>query len=307
MLAGMLRLAAFLCVFLLAGVARAETPRPPGWTAGGDDRAQELVDGLRKLVDDADRTRAASPRFLEELRKLARRHDKPWRVEVLYDDFGDGEYATNPAWTVAAGRFAVEWGYGLRSVVLPAAAQPAAQPAPAAKSEKFRPEDFAATLLKGFLQPKQQQAAPPPPPAPVTKAEIFTPRKLANAFEIRLELSSRSSVGRIEFGPYRGAARTTGYRLVYLPGAKPGLRLERSSQWGAGIIDAYDGPLNLEDGKPHRLDWTRGEDGAMTVSVDGKQVIAVTDRGFGDPFDGFVLINGGGDFGLHRILINGAR
>ena len=290
-----------------AGAARAEAPRPPGWSSGGGTETQKIVDQMRKLIDDADRKRAASPVFLEDLRKLARHYDQPWRVEVLYDDFGDGNFTANPTWTVASGRFAVEWGYGLRSVIR---ARPQAAPQPKSEPKKVEPKDLPALLLKGFLQqqqPRQQQpqAAQAAPPAPADKAEIFAPRKLTNAFSIRLEISSRVGEGRFEFGPYRGAGRVTGYRLVYLPRAKPGLRLVRASKWGAGIIDAYGETLALEDGKSHIVDWKRGGDGFMTVSVDGKQLIAVTDRGIGEPFDGFMLRNAGGDYGLRRILING--
>jgi hypothetical protein len=293
-----------------AAAARAEAPRPPGWATGGASESQEIIDQMRKLVDDADRKRAANPVFLEDLRNLARRYDRPWRVEVLYDDFSDGNFTANPAWTVAAGRFAVEWGYGLRSVILARAPQAAPQPRPEPKQAE--PQDLPGMLLKGFLQQQQrrrqrQQPAAVQPVQPVQpdKAEIFAARKLTNAFSIRLELSSRVGHGRFEFGPYRGASRATGYRLVYLPGAKPGLQLVRASQWGTGIVDAYGEALVLEDGKSHIVDWKRGENGFMTVAVDGKQVIAVTDRGFADPFDGFVLRNDGGDFGLTRILING--
>lgn len=295
--------------------ARAEAPRPPGWEATpADQKSQALVDNLRTLVDDADKRRSASPTFLDDLRKLAQRYDQPWRVELLYDDFGDGNYTANPVWTVAQGRFAVEWGYGLRSVIQTRAPEPkVAQQPRQQQQKKVRAADVAASLLGAFLKQPQQQTQPAPAPAPApaampaSKAEIFAPRRLGNAFAIKLELSSRQGTGRIEFGPYQGATRKAGYRLVYLPGAKPGLQLVRASEWGTAIIDAYGQALALEDGKRHLIEWTRQEDGLMTVAVDGKKLISITDRGFRDPFDGFVLANGGGDFGLHRIQIKGAK
>lgn len=295
----------------LAAPARAEAPRPPGWEAkAADQKSQALVDNLRTLVDDADKRRLASPTFLDDLRKLAQRYDQPWRVELLYDDFGDGNYTANPVWTVAQGRFAVEWGYGLRSVIQTRAPEPKVAQQPQ-QQKKVRPEDVAASLLGALLrQPQQQQQQSQTAPAqamPAGKAEIFAPRRLGNAFAIKLELSSRQGAGRIEFGPYQGATRKAGYRLAYLPGARPGLQLVRASEWGTGIIDAYGQALALEDGKRHLIEWTRREDGLMTVAVDGKTLISITDRGFRDPFDGFVLANSGGDFGLHRIQIRGAR
>ena len=43
----------------------------------------------------------------------------------------------------------------------------------------------------------------------------------------------------------------------------------------------------------------------MTVSVDGKTVISVTDRGFSDPFDGVRISNKTGDFIVKRITAIG--
>ena len=43
----------------------------------------------------------------------------------------------------------------------------------------------------------------------------------------------------------------------------------------------------------------------MTVAIDGKEMMRATDRGFRDPFDGFALVNRGGDYVLGRVAIHG--
>ena len=288
----------------LAPTATAQDQRSSYQTWPGaqtDKRSQELVDRLRSLIDEAARARAADPRFLNDLRELAGTYDWPWRVRLIDDDFHDGDFTRNPVWTVTSGRFAVEWGIGLRTVVTP-------PPAPAASQQReSRPEDLAVNLLGALLkqqsgqqQPAQQQQAGP------SQAEIHTARQMSNAFAARLELISRAPRGTLEFGPYQGADRATGYRLAYAPGATPSVKLLRVSKWGTGVIEAYPQKLNLEDGKPHVVEWTRDAKGRMDISLDGKKLFSTGDRDILQPFDGFMLVNRGGDYGIRRISIQGA-
>ncbi len=65
--------------------------------------------------------------------------------------------------------------------------------------------------------------------------------------------------------------------------------------------------MNLEDKKTHRLEWTRGTDGAMTVSIDAKQVLTATDLGFRQDFDGLRMVNRGGDYIFKRFAVYGTK
>ena len=71
--------------------------------------------------------------------------------------------------------------------------------------------------------------------------------------------------------------------------------------------ERYDEAVSLGDGQVHALTWTRGRDGAMRVALDGKTLMSVTDRSFKEPFDGFAMINAGGDYALRQIRIDGTE
>ncbi len=107
------------------------------------------------------------------------------------------------------------------------------------------------------------------------------------------------------FGPYQGGNRRAGYRLAYNPGGKPSLELLRVVRRSPRVIETHDEPVNLRDGRPHLLEWNRTGDGTMTVSIDSRELMRVQDRRFRDPFDGFTLINRGGDYAVRWIRIKG--
>ena len=67
-----------LAFFWVASPADAEVPRTGPQPSAGNEQVQKLVDELRALTDEADRNRTADPRFLRDLRGLARRYDYPF-------------------------------------------------------------------------------------------------------------------------------------------------------------------------------------------------------------------------------------
>jgi len=71
------------------------------------------------------------------------------------------------------------------------------------------------------------------------------------------------------------------------------------------VVEVYDQSVNLEDGRPHGLEWRRGTDGEMVVLLDDKEIIRTSDRASGESFDGFTVINGGGDYAFSQIAIFG--
>jgi len=279
-------------------------PNQPAQTTGtatGKGTVQDLLDQLNKLVDEAEKSRAADPAFLRDLRDLARNYDNPWRNQILSDDFFDGDFTSNPVWTVSAGRYWIEKGWGLRSSINPGAKTQTTQEAPA---KKLDGQDAVIAILGAVLKQSQKSKTREPEPAEPTEAIIYSQARISNAFSIEVELSSWQAAGRLDFGPFQGKTPTSGYRLSYSPGGQ--LSLLRVSSRGTSIVDTTRETVTLEDKKPHVLLWTRDEAGRMKVSVDGKLVLETADRGFRDPFQGLTFINRGGDYILKRVLVNGA-
>ena len=93
---------------------------------GGGGTTKELVDKLNALIDEAEKSRAADPVFLRDLRALTSgfavpQNVAPQNVSVLSDDFSDGDFNSNPVWNVSEGRFWIEKDWGLRSAITPGA------------------------------------------------------------------------------------------------------------------------------------------------------------------------------------------
>ena len=138
-------------------------------------------------------------------------------------------------------------------------------------------------------------------------AAIFLPLAISNNFAIRLEIASRDEGGRFDFGPYLGQHGNTAYRITYQPAAANGLVLSRVTSQGVRVLGGSSGPVNLDDGKSHVIDWKRDRSGNMTVTLDGRPAIEASDPMIRKPFDGFLMVNGGGTYWIRSVAISGAR
>jgi hypothetical protein len=160
-------------------------------------------------------------------------------------------------------------------------------------------DNLVAQLAASVLQYQPQSQT-----APRTDiAAIHTPLRMPNSFAVRMEMESRSNGGRIDLGPYQGYG-AGGYRLAYYP--REGLALLRVGSGGAVRIGTGNRRVNLDDGRLHRIDWERDPAGRMTVSVDGQTVISARDTAYRQGFDGFLIVNGGGEYYIRSVAIDGA-
>lgn len=267
---------------------------------GGSGQVQELIDELRRITDEADRARAADPVFLRDLRALASRFDNPWRQRLVEDDFRDGEFRTNPAWTVSSGEFFVSES-GLESRATAAASQ-----ATSGSNKAPSTEDVVVGVIANLLTRRlsndddnNRQATPPP----ATDAQIFLPSTISNPFSVTAEIYQRSPGTSLELLVYQGAARNVGYSVLLEPG-KNALLIRRGGR-GSAVVQESTAPVTFTPNTIHVLKWTRNADGFMTLRFDGNPVFETVDRSFRDPFDGFSLINRGGEYGLASIRIDG--
>ena len=271
--------------------------------SAAETRTQELVEHLKELIRGAEQNRRSDPAMIRRLRELVRHYDWPWKVSLLYDDFRDGDYTYNPRWNVTQGEFRIARGSGLRSYF-------DSPTYPARHTTSRRSDDTAIDVLGDLLLGTREREAEPTPATIKSEAEIFTRVSVTNAFVVRTDLNIRDFRDRdtrIEFGPYQGDDRRTGYRLAYEYGRKPSLTLLRFSPGRSAVIEMTDRDINLSDGKSHTVEWRRTMDGEMIVLLDNQEIIKTVDRAYNDPFDGFAMINKGGDFEVERIAIFGTR
>lgn len=243
------------------------------WQPPSGQGTQTLIDELRRMVDQAERDRAASPDFLADLKGLLARYGSggtggggasatppatpaPTRA-VFSDDFADGNYTANPTWSVLQGNWTVD-GAGLRSDV------------PAASGGQA-----------GGV------------------AAIALPTRLPNAFAMAFDLQAFAG-GQFELRVYQGAAREAGYRLVYRADGSPAFAIYRSGSSGIRQLSATTSAQTLPNGKA-RIGWTRDAAGVMRITLDGREILTATDSAFRDPWEGVLLVNFGGNFATRSI------
>jgi hypothetical protein len=165
-------------------------------------------------------------------------------------------------------------------------------------------------LLGEILTGSRQRDIEPMPSSSRAEAEISTRVAITNSFVIKADLNIRRFADqdtRIEFGPFLGDDRGSGYRLAYESGRRPSLTLIRFSPGRSAVIEMTDQDINLGGGNSHAIEWRRTADGEMIVLLNNKEVIKTVDRAYEDPFDGFGMVNKSGEFELKRIAIFGTQ
>ncbi len=258
---------------------------------------QKLLAELKAKIAQAERDQAASPDFLADLKALQAKYEAlaanpatpqpqppagvPAGTVLLTDNFADGNFSANPAWKVSAGQWNVDVGGNNIGLV-----------------SKIRPQKVNVNSVLGALLAPQGTTQ-----AQSEFASIYTPAKITNAFAFKVKLTSKDKQGALNLGLYQGASGSTLYRMVYQPGAAPGLSIQRVSAQGATTIAAYNGGVNLEDGRAHELSLTRDAQGNMTLTLDGQIAAKVRDTQIQGDFAGVLLINTGGAYWIRQVTV----
>lgn len=287
-------LSILLTVFSI-GPLHAQAQRPQA----GEARPLEIVDQLKEIIQRLERNRNTDPVALQQLRDLVRRYDWPWRARLLSTDFSDSNYRLESSWVIDQGDFRVVRGAGLRTYFVPAVR------AAAPKKEESSTFGIIGGILRGMTEPAERSDQPAQPSA----AEIHNELRINNAFALSLQIDARGpgqGDGRLELGPYLGRERSYGYRLAYNPGRRPAFELLRVSPGRSAVVETSQSYVDLDDGRPHNLEWRRAVDGEMVVLLDGQEILRTLDRGAADDFDGFTIVNAGGEYTFGRIEIFGA-
>ena len=174
-----------------------------------DRRHVGVLKNLRTLIDKADRDKAANPLFLKDLRTLADQYGPVvgWPVKLLYDDFQDGQYTSNPAWTVTAREWQVA-NVGsspafLRRVRLPNASGQTSNTA----------ADLLLTVLGAVVNQQNNRSsratksAEPGSAGASARAATLTPVAITDQFSIKLVMLSGGEQVAVQFRALCGQAR----------------------------------------------------------------------------------------------------
>jgi len=204
------------------------------------------------------------------------------------DDFNDGNYHSNPPWSVIAGDFQVVQG-ALQSSV-------GTETAPQSQEQMGRE---VITGVLGQVFGMQTGAAGASRTAAISQDTGFS-----DAFRISLRISGTpGSNARMNLGPYQGRNVAHGYRLVYEAGSSRPLSIVASSDSGVRTAVSSSSAPNLADGQWHKLVWSRDNAGQMLVTINDQPYLSATDRGLQGSNAGFSFVNQMGTWRIDDIAV----
>jgi hypothetical protein len=262
------------------------------WAGAAGQQLKNLIAELKSKIAAAEQSQAASPDFLADLKALAAKYEAmqtPGQnasgstagTQVFSDTFSDGNYTGNPAWKVSAGTWTVDPDGTNRGL-----------------NSKVRPQKLNLNNVLGALLDTQSGAT-----NQNQFASIYTPVKIPNAFALKVTLTSKDRQGALNLGVYQGASGSTLYRMVYQPGAAPGIAIQKVTSSGATTLGSSKGAVNLEDGKAHTLILSRDAQGAMKVTLDNQSVATAKDSTITGDMTGLLFINSGGAYYLRDVTV----
>jgi hypothetical protein len=261
------------------------------WAGSAGQQMKSMIAELKAKIAAAEQSQAASPDFLADLKATVSKYEAMQTsggsaapaagTKLFSDNFSDHEYTSNPAWKVSAGTWGVDVGgvnYGLVS--------------------KVRPQKLNINNVLGALLNNQQGTS-----SQNQFASIYTPVKIPNAFALKVTLTSKDRQGALNLGAYQGASGATLYRMVYQPGAAPGIAIQKVTSAGATTLGSSGGGVSLEDGKPHTLLFTRDAQGNMKVTLDEQPVATAKDTSIKGDLTGLLFINSGGAYYIREVTV----
>jgi hypothetical protein len=285
-----------LALFLAAPGVQAQstgTTQYTPWAGAAGQQMKSLIADLKAKIAAAEQSQAASPDFLADLKALAAKYEAMQTsgqtagsgvapgTQLLLDTFSDGNYTAGPAWKVSAGTWQVDLGGNNRGLL-----------------SKVRPQKLNLNNVLGSLLNPQAGTS-----TQNQFASIYTPVKIPNAFALKVTLTSKDKQGALNLGVYQGASGSTLYRMVYQPGAAPGIAIQKVTSAGAVTLGSYNNVVNLEDGNAHVLQFTRDAQGNMKVLLDEHPVASAKDTSITGDMAGLLFVNSGGAYYLREVKV----
>lgn len=253
---------------------------------------ERLVQQLTYAIRQAENRRRAEPAFLAELAGILRPYQRPKRRpkrrEVLRENFSDGNFTTNPTWTVISGDFRVSRHDGLVSRV---------NSGRRGDRRNDTSEDIVADMLTQILTRQQQQR---PPESRPEAAVISTRVGFGNNFELKASLQVRGD-SVCDIGVFDSIGQ--GYVLSLSGGRSP--VLIRRAGGRTEIISRSNSRRTAPPETVYDFRWTRDPGGDMQVQLAEGAEIGTNDHVLGDNFDGVVHSNRSGKCVLRAISVIG--
>jgi hypothetical protein len=294
--ASVIGLAALLAAPAVEADSTGTTQTYQPWQGAAGQQLKSLLADLKAKIAAAEQSQAASPDFLADLKALAAKYEALQTsgagqapagsgmapgTPIFADTFSDGDYTSNPTWKVSAGTWLVDpngTNRGLSSKVRP---------------QKLNINNVLGALLNSPSGSTNQSQF----------ASIYTPVKIPNAFALKVTLTSKDKQGALNLGVYQGASGATLYRMVYQPGATPGIAIQKVTSSGAVTLGSDNSLVSLEDGNAHTLVFSRDAQGNMKVTLDDQSVATAKDTSIAGDMTGLLFVNSGGAYYLREVKV----
>jgi hypothetical protein len=271
--------------------------------------ATEVLDELREIVEKSRRERAADRWLQNALEDLLAKYDSPWRREILFEDFSDGDFTRNPTWRVVRGDFQVLRGQGLYSSSDGVAADQRGDTATGGAGDATQALSglIVGALLDQALGPSNQGSTTD---RPMTRgggpAEIRLDAGVSNSFALDIDFRQSGSNGAaFEVALLQSEAGQYGYRLRIQSGRRGFVELQRIRAGRGSVVASQDLDTDYADGRLHALRWSHRPDGELLVSVDGRPLLQLRERAFRDAYPWLHLGNDLGDLTVRSVRISG--
>ncbi len=274
---------------------------------------QELVDELRSLAEKSREQRAADRWLQQSLEDLVAKFDRPWRRELLFDDFSDGNFSSDPEWTVVSGRFWVDASLGLRSRVQP---RKVARPEePAGERSRDSKKDVGGAIFEALLdqalkreEPAQGRSRSEEDAAGKGPARIRLRGEITNAFSLELAFSVHNEPGvegHFEVALFQEQAGDYGYVLALRTGEGGLMDLYRVRRGQRELVNSSRLKADPGSGERNELVWRQAANGQVEVLMNGEEIMNLSDRAFRDDYRWLELVNQSGEIGVRRVKILG--
>ena len=252
------------------------------------------------MVNEATRSRAAHPGFLQDLNQTINKYRLPEKLLFFADDFADNNFTENPTWTVKKGTFSIDSDGSLYSSIVKST------PIAGKEAEPESDGDRNLRILFGVLSEltKEKNGQQGQDENIETQAMISSAAAIANNFTLEFSFKSNANWGSTSIGVTLGDDPQSGYHLVYQasPAENHPMQLIKYRYGKPYIIDEVtENSPNLDDGADHTAQLIRSSNGDMVVTIDSIEVMRTSDLSYQDDFTGVMIINNGGSYNYDNI------